>query len=406
MRRGLLTQRGLGLLVAGLTLLAAGVLLGFPDLTRIGLLLVALPALAGLVLGRRQVRLGVDRTARPSRLAVGQQAIVTVQITNSAGHRSPLLVAEEHLEYSLGDRPRFLVPALSPDAQCRLSYPVTPTIRGRHLLGPLEVRVRDPFGLISRPAATAGQAEVTVLPRVVPLAGTPSVGGGTGAEGTVPHMVALHGEDDISLREYREGDDLRRIHWPSTARTGTLMMRAEDRPSRRRAVLLLDARQGAHRGQGRAASFEWAVTALASAGVHLAQSGYAVHLLTPELVTDGREGAALGTDEILDALAVAETREAAPLDAVLHAARPLAPGGGLVVAVVAGCDDAHARALAALRQPGSNGVAVVLDTVPERTASTVAVLAAAGWSCTTARGDVPVDRVWPDLVGRVGSGLR
>ncbi|XVX21603.1 DUF58 domain-containing protein [Actinomycetota bacterium] len=406
MRRGLLTQRGLGLLVAGLTLLAAGLLLGFPDLTRIGLLLVALPAMAALVLGRRQVRLTVDRTARPSRLTVGQQAVVTMNITNSAGHRSPLLVAEEHLEYSLGDRPRFLVPALPADGECRLSYPVAPSVRGRHVLGPLEVRVRDPFGLISRAAETSGRAEVTVLPRVVPLAGTPSVGGGAGAEGTVPHMVALHGEDDISLREYREGDDLRRIHWPSTARTGTLMMRAEDRPSRRRAVLLLDARAEAHRGSGRTSSFEWAVTALASAGAHLAQSGYAVHLLTPEVVTDGREAAALGVDEILDALAVAEPRSGAPLESVLHAARPLMPGCGLVVAVVAGCDEADARALAALRQPGSTGAAVVLDTVPSRTSATAAVLGAAGWSCATARGDAPVDRVWPGLVGRVGAGAR
>ena len=55
--------------------------------------------------------------------------------------------------------------------------------------------------------------------------------GGLGSEGSVPHMIALHGEDDVSVREYRDGDDLRRIHWPATARTGDLMVRQEERPA-------------------------------------------------------------------------------------------------------------------------------------------------------------------------------
>ena len=59
-------------------------------------------------------------------------------------------------------------------------------------------------------------------------------------------MVALHGEDDQTVREYRDGDDLRRIHWPATARTGELMVRQEDRPAKRRAVVVLDSRSSGH----------------------------------------------------------------------------------------------------------------------------------------------------------------
>ena len=53
-----------------------------------------------------------------------------------------------------------------------------------------------PFGLSLRAAAVSGGAELVVLPRVVPLPGGRSLGSGIGSEGSVPHMVALHGEDD------------------------------------------------------------------------------------------------------------------------------------------------------------------------------------------------------------------
>ncbi|OLP72781.1 hypothetical protein BJM39_09955 [Salmonella enterica subsp. enterica serovar Javiana] len=109
-------------------------------------------------------------------------------------------------------------------------------MRGRHRLGPLGVRLRDPFGLSTRVAAISGSSDILVLPRILPLGGGQPPGSGVGAEGAIPHMVALHGEDDVSIRSYRDGDDLRRIHWPATAKTGELMVRQEDRPARRRAA--------------------------------------------------------------------------------------------------------------------------------------------------------------------------
>ena len=91
-----------------------------------------------------------------------------------------------------------------------------------------------------------------MLPRIIPLGSGRPPGSGIGAEGAIPHMVALHGEDDVSIRAYRDGDDLRRIHWPATAKTGDLMVRQEDRPARRRAVVVLDSRASGHRGTGSA----------------------------------------------------------------------------------------------------------------------------------------------------------
>jgi uncharacterized protein (DUF58 family) len=82
--------------------------------------------------------------------------------------------------------------------------------------------------------------------------------------------------EDVTTREYRRGDDLRRVHWRSTARTGELMVRREEQPWQSRATVVLDSRRTAHRGTGAASSLEWLVAAAASVAVHLTHAGFAV----------------------------------------------------------------------------------------------------------------------------------
>ena len=86
-------------------------------------------------------------------------------------------------------------------------------------------------------------------------------------------MTAAAGDDDVIPRAYRDGDELRRVHWRSTARYGELMVRREEQRWQDRAVLILDSRRSAHIGSGPSSSFEFAVSAAASIGVHLARSG-------------------------------------------------------------------------------------------------------------------------------------
>ncbi len=93
-------------------------------------------------------------------------------------------------------------------------------------------------------------------------------------------MTAAVGDDDVIPRAYRNGDELRRVHWRSTARYGELMVRREEQRWQDRAVLLLDSRRSAHTGSGPSSSFEFAVSAAASVGVHLARQGLDGHLLT------------------------------------------------------------------------------------------------------------------------------
>lgn len=406
-----LTTRGAAFLASGIVLVLSGLALGQHDLSRIGTALCALPLLAGLLGRRHDLDLVVHREARPTRVVIDEPAVVGVTISNPSMTSSPVLLAEEHLDYSLGDRPRFVIPGLPGGAETHVEYAVRAHARGAHRLGPLGVRVQDPFGLTLRHTSVSSHDELLVLPRIITLSDGRALGRGLGAEGAVPHRVALHGEDDQSIREYRDGDDLRRIHWPATARVGELMVRQEDRPAKRRAIVLLDTRATAHGGKGPAGSLEWAVTMAASAVNHLLDSGFAVHLLTPD---PGQESGVREDDDFdaaLETLARTTPSEEAGIGSVLHAASGATAQGGLVVAIVGALDDDSARALSSLRQPGGPGLAFVVEASSFNRATqergggeldpraTNATLAGAGWAALPVHPDLTVSDAWAAVAG-------
>ncbi|MGL4832736.1 MAG: DUF58 domain-containing protein, partial [Propionibacteriaceae bacterium] len=162
-------------------------------------------------------------------------------------------------------------------------YQLRANQRGRSNVGPVSVETRDPFGMVRLLRQQhSGETSLAVTPVISRLSGT-VLGAINGADGeATPQRISSSGEDDVLVREYRHGDDMRRVHWRSSAKLGELMVRREERAGGPSATILLDSRQSAHAGQGPDSSFEWSVNAAASIAMLLLEYGYHVCLVSAE----------------------------------------------------------------------------------------------------------------------------
>ncbi len=411
-----LTVRGRSFVAAGLACLFGAFAVGQRSVFQIGVFLLALPILAALYVSRSRYRLSCTRVLMPSRVPVGRTAQVRLRLENVSRLPTSLLFVEDSLSYTLGAKPRFVLDRVEAGGKREVGYPVRSDVRGKYRVGPLTIRMADPFGLCELTRAFSQVDQLVVTPVVSPLPVTGLGGEWAGGGDTQARQVASAGSDDASTREYRYGDDLRKVHWKSTARTGELMVRREEQPWQSRATLLLDTRLSAHYGDGPGSSFEWSVAAAASVGVHLARHGYTLRFLTDAGVDI--QGATIATAEatLLDQLAVVEpsARGSIPVTAALM---HRGGGEGLIVAVCGTLDADEAMALGRLRNMAAACVAVLVDTAswtalgPRAKAETeaaldsgAALLRQAGWRVIVARHGTTLASLWPQVaVSRAGA---
>ncbi|KRV50123.1 hypothetical protein AQ490_17065 [Wenjunlia vitaminophila] len=371
-----LTTRGRSFLAAGLAAAACSYLLGQPDLLRVGLLLAALPLVCAAVLYRTRYQVAAVRRLTPSRVSVGAEARVQLRLDNVSRVPTGLLMLQDRVPYVLGPRPRFVLDRVEPGGFREVAYRVRSDLRGKYPLGPLQLRLCDPFGMCELSRSFHTHDVMTVVPAVQPLAPVRLVGESAGRGDSNTRTLALAGEDDVIPRDYRRGDDLRRVHWRSTAHHGELMVRREEQPRQARCTVLLDTRGIAHEGMGPDSTFEWAVSAAASAAVHMLERGYGVRLVTdtgesvPATDWSDMGGVGRGADGVgllLDTLAVIDHSEGAGLSRALDALS--GSGEGLLIAFVGDLDREQTAILARMRQRTTGAVAFLLDTgawsVPE-----------------------------------------
>lgn len=404
----MLTRRSWILLGVGVALTGCGIFLGYSDITRLGLLLVLLLAVTILAMRRPPADIVVHRSVQPAALACGQRATVTLRLMNEGSRRTPVCRVYERVDSQLGESQGFVLPSVEPGNGQQLQYVVQGRSRGAHHLGPLQRTFEDPFGLTRRRVGDAATDQVLVLPVVTPLGASQPPGAGLGSEGETPQMVALHGDEDVSIRAYHQGDDLRKVHWKTTAHRGELMVRQEDRPSKRSAVVLLDPRRDGHRGPAGADSFEWAVNAAASVVVRLAELSYSVHLATAETLFDGTLDSPGAPEQQLRALAMAGPTDGETYRRVRTRAREAVRSGAIVVAIITDLDDGVDE-VAAMRQQGASGLAFILDSASFADAHSApsaraelqrATLAGAGWRVVVVRSDTSVLAAWETVSRR------
>ena len=255
-----ITARGLGLLAATLVLVMAGFRFGYPDLAALGAA-AGVALLTAVVFALWRPRLGVQRDADPDRVARGEPARMRLTVRNTSKLRAASLVATDRCGGR--DVPVPLL-RLRPGRDITEEYPVPTGRRGVVPVGPLRVTRSDPLGLMSPARSYGGTALVWVHPRIHPLRAVPA-GMARSLDGRIDKVP--HGTITFdSLREYVVGDELRRVHWRSSAKVGALMVREQVDTSEPTIVVLLDDRTAAHPQvrDGTADSLEAACEAAAS----------------------------------------------------------------------------------------------------------------------------------------------
>ena len=256
------TARGWQTLVIGLLLLFVARMIGTAQFHQLAYALLALP-LAALVLGwSSSLGLRFSRALSPGvRITAGRPAVIRLLLVNRSRFGSSRVSVEDRLPEPRG----FEAPSLGGYGGTAIEAPLAFARRGVYELGPAEVGVTDPFGLLRFVRRFEERTEVVVYPEVHDLPGFPLSGGNVevGARGS----RGQRGDEFASLREYRHGDDRRHIHWKSVARTGELYVKEFALEAPRRYTVALDLRREGLRTPE--AEVEDAVSAAASVLAHL-----------------------------------------------------------------------------------------------------------------------------------------
>ncbi|MFE5807902.1 DUF58 domain-containing protein [Streptomyces sp. NPDC056491] len=428
-----LTTRGRSFLAAGIAAAACAYVLGQGELLRVGILLALLPLICVYALHRTRYRVSGSRRLSPARVPAGAEARVQLRMDNVSRLPTGLLMLQDRVPYVLGPRPRFVLDRVEPGGRREVSYRVRSDLRGRYPLGPLQLRLSDPFGLVELTRSFSTYDTLTVIPRTEPLPPVRLAGESNGYGDGSRRSLALAGDDDVIPRGYRRGDDLRRVHWRSTARYGELMVRREEQPQRSRATVLLDTRRLGFDGAGPDSAFEWAVSAAASSLLHVLEQGFSARLLTDtgnSVPGEGGGGFSSGGQEsaeaaglMMDTLAVIGHSDGAGLSRAYDAVRGGGADGfgggggdGLLIAFFGDLDDVQTELAARMRQRASGAVAFVLDSASwgGQPAPGHAVppleerlrrLRDAGWTALAAPPGVAFGELWRQAgTARVGTG--
>jgi uncharacterized protein (DUF58 family) len=303
-------------------------------------------------------QLEVARTLHPARLHAGGTSLVQLAVRNIAWRRSPALVASD--PFDDGKRvARFLVPPLGAGDSGRAAYRVPTEQRGVFGLGPLALQLGDPFRLASLCLTGAPATRLVVYPRIDRIPAPPHTQGDDPRSGADHRsFLSRRGEDFYALRAYQVGDDLRRVHWPSTARLDELMIRQEEMPWQGRASVLLDLRKTVHTPE----SLEVAVSAAAS----VVSSVSPGHALVRLLATDGTDtGFAAGrahAEAVLERLAEVRMTSSGSLVSELGVLSRAAGGGVLVVMTTTQATDTDLERVGRLRNSFPTVIVVLVDT--------------------------------------------
>lgn len=329
-----------------------GQIAGWSEFTIAAVVIAIAVALCAIFLiGRTAYDVSLD-LAR-TRVVVGERAVGALTLANR-GSRA-ILPSRVVLPVGSG-RGEFGIQRLAPGDEAEELFAIPTQKRGVVKVGPVSVVRGDPLGLFERAHRRDDPVDLFVHPRTVLFDGQ-SLGYLRDLEGL---PAADLSRDDVSfhaLLEYQPGDDLRHVHWRSTARTGTMMVRQYEETRRSHFVIGLSRSVAEY---ATAEDFELAISAAGSIALRALRDSQRV-----DMRVQGRELPAGTGKQLLDSLSAVENSKAkegsiADLAGVLSATMPLA---SVVVLVCGSRVESDDLRLACSRLPyGARALAVIADT--------------------------------------------
>lgn len=287
----MITPTGRAVLVLGQVCLAAGQALRLRELILVGWMSLALMVLALLWLvlpSKVQGRL----VLRPPRAVAGEGVTIRVSAEHEGGIRLPHpLVSVRAGDEQVWARLDTVRSGRQVSDEITLDTPR----RGVLAVGPLTHHLSDPLGLVRRTRSWAPATELYVRPRMTML---PSLGLGElrDLEGASTDTISMNDLAFHALREYVRGDDMRHVHWRSSARAGELLVRQYQESRRNQTTIVVDVAKSSYAPDGDDA-FELGASVAASLVSLAGQEGQLVTLVAGEERHRDRPAG-----EVLDAL--------------------------------------------------------------------------------------------------------
>lgn len=263
----MITTRGWAAIGAAAALVLLWMGFGEPELLAGGIFLLSSVLIGALIVRRSRPDADLTRFITPVRVHEGDRARVEIRLFARRPLR-PLIIEDE---VSRLGRARFATARAGRNSAVSAHYEIVCRPRGVYQIGPAELVISDPFDLAAVRSVAGGVDRLVVYPSIEELDGFPATRGhDPSVQSAHPSHAPSGGDDFFTLREYRLGDDLRRVHWPSSAKRDELMIRQLEIPWQSRALVLMDSRASAHTSD----SFEHAVRGAASVLHHFYRGGY------------------------------------------------------------------------------------------------------------------------------------
>ena len=352
----MITTRGWAALGAAAALVLLWVGFGESELLAGGIFLLGAVVVGALIVRRSRPDADLTRHITPLQVHEGDRARVEIRIFARRPLR-PLIIEDE---VSRLGRARFATARAGRDSTVSAHYEIVCRPRGVYQIGPAELIISDPFDLAAVRASAGGIDRLVVFPAIEQLDEFPLTRGhDPSVQSAHPSHAPSGGDDFFTLREYRQGDDLRRVHWPSTAKQGELMIRQLEIPWQSRALVLMDTRAENHTPE----SFEHAVKGTASVLHHFYRGGYLPQLWIGD---SGRPPGPAPYELAMERLAAVQPLEALDLRHAVLRMRQHGFSGGALVFITGRLDDDNLAVFQTLGRDYTRTVLmVVADEEPE-----------------------------------------